>query len=452
MEIVLYVIIAAVAGGVFGYIMRNKEIAKLISEADFLKKDIEKNTAELTEKQKEINAIQAQMTEYVSRAVKAEAEKKALEESLEREKENYAKLTSQTKEYNSEILKTMKSQFYELAVKTLNERSEELKRTNAEQISGIVMPVKEEMDRVKKAVQEVNTSNAAQRASVEKAIEGLAAQTQKVGQGAAELANALKDKGKVQGDWGEQLLESILEESGLRRGHEYEVQNNVKDEEGNNLRPDVIVHCPGGKNVVIDSKVSLTAYVNYMGAQDEDEMRRYEKENMASVRRHIDELAAKQYEKLVKNTISHVLMFIPNEGSYILSLRTDPQLGQYAFKKGVLIINPTNLMMSLQLIYNLWQSEKQSRNIETIIKQSAELYDKFVTFAETFLKVDDALKAAQRNCDTAFGQLSSGRGNIIRRLEGLKQLGVTPKKSIPERLAEEDKPEAEDEKLLLPQD
>ena len=143
MEIVLYVIIAAVAGGVFGYIIRNKEIAKLISEADFLKKDIEKNTAELTEKQKEINAIQAQMTEYVSRAVKAEAEKKALEESLEREKENHDTLTLQAKEYNSEILKTMKSQFYELAVKTLNERSEELKRTNAEQISGIVMPVKE---------------------------------------------------------------------------------------------------------------------------------------------------------------------------------------------------------------------------------------------------------------------------------------------------------------------
>lgn len=344
----------------------------------------------------------------------------------------------------------MRSQFYELAVETLNERSEELKRTNAEQIAGIVVPVKEEMDKVKKAVQEVGTSNAAQKASVEKAIEGLAAQTLRMDQKTTELTNALKDKGKVQGDWGEQLLESILEESGLRRGHEYETQSNVKDEEGNNLRPDVIIHCPGGKNIIIDSKVSLTAYINYIGAQSEEETRRHEKDNLASVRRHIDELAAKKYDKFVKNTISHVLMFIPNEGSYILSLRTDPQLGQYAFKKGILLINPTNLMMSLQLIYNLWQSEKQSKNIEAIIKQSSELYDKFVTFIDTFSKVDDALKTAQRNCDMAFGQLSTGRGNIVRRLEGLKQLGVTPKKNIPEKLTEADDSSCLEDENLLP--
>ncbi|MCM1311622.1 MAG: DNA recombination protein RmuC [Bacteroides sp.] len=443
MGIVLYIIVAAATGTVIGYVMRNKEAGKLAGEADFLRKDNSKKDTELADLKNKLNAMQAQIAGYVGRIATAEADKNAAEKALVQEKSNNEQHIKLIKKNYDDALESMKSQFYELAVKTLNEHSEELKRSNLEQIAGIVTPVKEEMDRVKKAVQDVGTSNAAQKASVEKAIEGLAAQTQRMDQKATELTNALKDKGKVQGDWGEQLLESILEESGLRRGHEYETQSNIKDEEGKNLRPDVIVRCPGGKNIIIDSKVSLTAYLNYTGAQSEEESRRYEKDNLASVRRHIDELAAKKYEKYVQNTISHVLMFIPNEGSYILSLRTDPQLGQYAFKKGILLINPTNLMMSLQLIYNLWQSEKQSRNIEAIIKQSSELYDKFVTFVETFMKVDEALKTAQRNCDTAFGQLSNGRGNIVRRLEGLKQLGITPKKSIPGKLTEENAPETE---------
>lgn len=435
-------IIATMSIGIAaGYLLRNNEVARITHETDDLKRKVQEDEIEKTDMQTKMSLMQAEMAKQVGLTAMAEAEKKALSDALLNERANSGKLVNQIKEHYYETLKSMKSQFHELAVETLNERSEELKRTNAEQIAGIVAPVKEEMGRVQKAVQDARISSAEQKASVEKAIEGLAMQTEKIGQDAADLANALKDKGKVQGDWGEQLLESILEESGLRRDHEYEIQANVKDEEGNNLRPDVVVKCPGGRNVVIDSKVSLTAYVNYTGAQTEEEMRHYERENLQSVKRHIDELAAKKYDKLVQNTISHVLMFIPNEGSYILSLRAEPQLGQQAFKKGVLIINPTNLMMALQLIHNLWQSEKQSRNIETIIKQSSELYDKFVTFVETFTKVDEALKTAQRNCDTAFGQLSNGRGNIVRRLEGLKQLGVTPKKSIPRKLMEEDMPE-----------
>lgn len=422
----LYVFVALLIGFVAGYFARRGEVAVLSRMRDDVKRDYEKLSESFAElKNESVAKDQA--------VAKCNAENNSLRELLESERDNSKKLIEEIKTNHSEALKSMRSHFGEIATETMRANAEELRRYNSEQMTGLVTPVREEMAKVQKAIVEVRINGAEQKASVEKAIEGLAQQTMMVGKGAEELANALKDKGKVQGDWGEQLLESILEESGLRKGHEYEIQSNVKDEQGRNLRPDVVVRCPGGKNVVIDSKVSLTGYVNYVGAKSDEELQRYEKENLMSVRRHIDELASKQYDKLVKNTITHVLMFIPNEGSYILALRTDPQLGQYAFRKGVLIINPTNLMMALQLIYNLWQSERQNRNIENIIKQSSELYDKFVTFVETFAKVEDSLKAAHRNYVQAMTQLYEGRGNIVRRLENLKQLGIVPKKEIPER-------------------
>lgn len=379
----------------------------------------------------------------------AQANCKSANDALQREKEQSALMIEQIKNQYVEALQAMKSQFHQIASEELSKRAEELHKTNAEQILNIVNPVKEEITRVEKAVQDAKLSSVEQKAQVEKAIEGLATRTLEIGQKAENLANALKDNGKVQGDWGELLLESILEESGLRKGYEFFMQENIKDEEGKNLRPDVIVKCPGNKNVVIDSKVSITAYYNYTHAETEEEMRRFEKENLASVKKHVDELAAKKYDKIVGNTITHVLMFIPNEGSYILALRTDPQLGYSAYKKGVIIINPTNLMLALQLIYNLWQSERQTRNIENIIKQSSDLYDKFVTFVETFVKIEDSIKGAQKNFEAARNQLSNGKGNIVKRLENLKKLGVLPKKVIPESYIDKAESYDEDDTKLI---
>ncbi len=428
--IVIYVLVALTVGVIAGYLARKGEVTTLKG----LKEDLQRSSDRMAQ---QLDLVRNESVAKDKAIARCNAENNSLKELLQTERENCRRLIDEIKSNHSEALKSMRSNFSEIASEALRGNTEELKRYNAEQMAGLVAPVREEMAKVQKAIVDVRINGAEQKASVEKAIEGLAQQTMMIGRGAEELANALKDKGKVQGDWGEQLLEHILEESGLRKGHEFEVQSNVKDEQGRNLRPDVVVRCPGNKNVVIDSKVSLTGYVNYVGAKTEEELVRYEKENLASVRRHIDELAAKHYDKLVENTISHVLMFIPNEGSYILALRSDPQLGQYAFKKGVLVINPTNLMMALQLIYNLWQSERQSRNIENIIKQSSELYDKFVTFVETFTKVEDALAVAQKSYAQAMSQLHVGRGNIVRRLQNLKQLGIVPKKEIPERLTDD---------------
>ena len=344
------------------------------------------------------------------------------------------------KEQVESQINLIKEQMQTTSEKVLKMREEQLGAANREQVSKIIDPLqasfklmKEQMAKMEESVQKVNTDSAERKASITQTIEALAKETMRVGEQAGDLAKALKNKSKVQGDWGEQVLENILEGSGLRKDEDYFTQQNVKGEGNENLRPDVIVKCPGEKFIVIDSKVSLSAYLDYVAAEDPAEQKKGAQENLASIRKHIDELSAKNYEKLVGNTISHVLMFIPNEGSYILALQTDPKVAQYAFSKNVLLINPTNLMMSLKLIYNIWQSERQTRNVENIVAESTGLYEKFAGFLETFSDVGTRIQSLQKAFDTAENQLCTGRGNLIRRVEGLKEKGILPKKSLPDK-------------------
>ena len=336
--------------------------------------------------------------------------------------------------------KLIREQMQTTSERILKARQEELGLENREQMSRIVDPlnlsfkqIKEQMAKMEESVHKVNADSAERKASITQTIEALAKETIRVGAQAEDLARALKNNSKIQGDWGEQVLENILEGSGLRKGEDYVVQFNVKGEENENYRPDVIVKCPGEKNIIIDSKVSLTAYLEYVAADSPQDQKKFAAENLASVKKHIDELSSKNYEKLVGNTISHVLMFIPNEGSYILALQTDPKIGQYAFSKNVLLINPTNLLMSLKLIYNIWQSERQTRNVETIVKESTGLYEKFAGFLDSFNDIGTKIELLQKTFDTAETQLCTGRGNLIKRIESLKEKGILPKKSIPEK-------------------
>ena len=349
-------------------------------------------------------------------------------------------LKAMNREQVESQINLIKEQMQTTSEKVLKMREEQLGETNREQVSKIIDPLqasfklmKEQMAKMEESVQKVNTDSAERKASITQTIEALAKETMKVGEQAGDLAKALKNKSKVQGDWGEQVLENILEGSGLRKDEDYYTQHNVKGEGNENLRPDVIVKCPGDKFIVIDSKVSLSSYLDYVAAEDPAEQKKAAQENLASIRKHIDELSAKNYEKLVGNTISHVLMFIPNEGSYILALQTDPKVAQYAFSKNVLLINPTNLMMSLKLIYNIWQSERQTRNVENIVAESTGLYEKFAGFLETFTDVGTRIQSLQKAFDTAENQLCTGRGNLIRRVEGLKEKGILPKKSLPDK-------------------
>lgn len=362
----------------------------------------------------------------------------AVKESNEKQLEAL-KLMNTTQVENQ--LNLIKEQMLTTSERVLKARQEELGVANREEVSKIVDPlnqhfklIKEQMAKMEESMQKVNTDSAERKVSITQSIEALAKETMRVGTQAEDLAKALKNKSKVQGDWGEQVLENILEGSGLRKDEDYFAQKSVKGEDNENLRPDIIVKCPGEKNIVIDSKVSLSAYLDYVSAGNAQDQKQFAKENLDSIKKHIDELSAKNYEKLVGNTISHVLMFIPNEGSYILALQTDPKIAQYAFQKGVLLINPTNLMMSLKLIYNIWQSEKQTRNVENIVSESTGLYEKFVTFVDSFMEIGSRIDALHKSFSTAENQLCTGRGNIVKRIEGLKDRGIVPKKDIPEKM------------------
>lgn len=373
-----------------------------------------------------------------------EQQRLSAEKQLLELKEGHQKQIEALKQMNREQMESqlnlIREQMQTTSEKVLKMRQEELGKANSEQMTRIVDPltqsfkqIKEQMAKMEESVQKVNTDSAERKASITQTIEALAKETMKVGSQAEDLAKALKNKSKVQGDWGEQVLENILEGSGLRKDEDYLVQHNVKGEGNENLRPDIIVRCPGDKNIVIDSKVSLSAYLDYVSAENPEDQKRGAKENFDSVKKHIDELSAKNYEKLVGNTISHVLMFIPNEGSYILALQHDPKIAQYAFSKNVLLINPTNLMMSLKLIYNIWQSERQTKNVETIVQESTGLYEKFAGFLDSFSDIGKKIESLHTSFSTAENQLCVGRGNLIKRVESLKEKGILPKKSIPDK-------------------
>ena len=415
----IYTILAFIAGGAATYFATRAKTGK--------------DKKEIAEQGEVINILKKELTDVNIKRIQAEERLTMQKELLTREQESHKQAIEQMKEQNSLTLENIKNELSKSAEESFKQRSEELKTTNIEQLAHILSPMREQMSKMEESVRKVNTSSAEHKASIEKTIEGLAQQTIKVGEQADELAKALRSNSKIQGDWGEQLLETILDNSGLRKGYEYTVQENFKDGK-RDLRPDVIIKCPGNKSIIIDSKVSLTAYAEYIACETKEEAERLQKANKESIKKHIDELADKNYTKLIENTISHVLMFIPNEGSYILALRSDPQLGQYAYRKGILMINPTNLMIALQLIYNIWQSEKQAKNIEKVIKESELLYDKFVNFAENWCKIRDGLENTLAIYNKADKQLHEGNGNIIKKLENLKELGIIPKKNIPENL------------------
>ena len=401
-------LVAVVAAGVLGFILGKKSV--------------------------HIPDVQARLME----------QKLMFEQQLATVKESNEKQIEALKLMNREQVESqmnlIKEQMQTTSERVLKMREEQLGQANREQVSKIIDPLnatfrqmKEQMQKMEESVQKVNTDSAERKVSITQTIEALARETMKVGEQAGDLAKALKNKSKVQGDWGEQVLENILEGSGLRKDEDYYTQYNVKGEENANFRPDVVVKCPGDKSIVIDSKVSLTAYLDYVAADDPDSQKKAARENLASIRKHIDELSAKNYEKLVGNTISHVLMFIPNEGSYILALQQDPKIAQYAFAKSVLLINPTNLMMSLKLIYNIWQSERQTRNVEVIVSESTGLYEKFAGFLESFSDIGKKIESWQNSFGTAENQLCVGRGNIIKRVESLKDKGILPKENIPDK-------------------
>ena len=327
--------------------------------------------------------------------------------------------------------KALAGQFENLANKIFEEKSAKFVKQNEDNLGAILKPLKDGLDQFKVKVEETYDKESKQRFSLEVEIKKLLELNSKISEDAVNLTNALKGQSKTQGNWGEMILERVLEGSGLQKGREYDVQVSLDREDGKKSQPDVIVRLPEGKHVIVDSKVSLTAYEAYSSAEDDESRDRELKKHVESVRRHVSELSGKNYQSLYGiQSLDFVLMFMPIEPAFMLAVQSDRDLFTEAFRKNIMIVGPSTLLVSLKTIASIWRYEYQNKNAQELARQCAALYDKFVGFVTDLEVVGDRIDATRKTYDDAFGKLSTGKGNLVRQVERIRQLGVKPSKSL----------------------
>jgi DNA recombination protein RmuC len=331
-----------------------------------------------------------------------------------------------------EAKETLKQQFSHLANEIFESKTKRFEESSQERLQLLLKPFREQITNFSKQTEERFVTENSERAVLRKELSQLRELNEQITQDARNLTNALKGENKTQGNWGEIVLERILEESGLREGMEYETQGSFKGEEGNTLRPDVIIHLPQEKDIVIDSKVSLVAYERFMSAQEPEEKESALKQHLASINAHIKGLSEKKYEKLEGvHTLDFILLFMPIEGAFLLALEQDGTFFSRAYEKNIMIVSPSTLLVTLRTIEHIWRTERQEQNAQEIARQAEALYDKFVAFVEDLNKIGDQIGKTQESYDKALNKLSTGKGNLLRRVESMKKLGLKPKKSLP---------------------
>ena len=372
---------------------------------------------ELDKAQQENTQLQTKMTE--------------LETRLEGERKNAEEKLSLLQEARDQL----KLEFQNVANKIFEDKSLKFTEQNKENIEGVLKPMREQLVDFKKKVEDVYDKESKDRVSLLTEIIHLKSLNERISEDAINLTNALKGQSKTRGSWGEMILERVLEESGLHKGREYEVQAMYASEGGQRRHPDVIVHLPESKDIVIDSKVSLTAYEKYCSADTDEKREKRLKEHVISIRTHIKELSNKRYEELEGiSTLDFVLMFLPIEGAFWTAIESEQGLFNEAFDKNIMLVSPSTLLATLRIINNIWRYEDQNKNALIIAKKAGDLHDKFVGFVDALEDVGQKIGKAHESYKTARDRLSKGKGNLVRRTEELKQLGVKAKKELPEGL------------------
>lgn len=349
--------------------------------------------------------------------------------------DNYAltdKLAVQKTEIE-EFRRNSQIEFENIANRVLKAKTSEFTETNKVNLEAILRPLGEDISKFKTKVEEVYEKESKQRFSLEEKVKELVEQTNKVSSEANNLATALKGQARKQGNWGEVILESILQKSGLVRDREYFVQKTFKDDEGKILRPDVLINLPDTRTIIIDSKVSLVAYDRFSSAETAEEQNIFLLEHLRSIREHIDNLHGKKYDNL-ETALDFTMMFVPIEPAYLTAIQTDQDLWSYAYSKRILLISPTNLIAALKLVTDLWKREMQTKNAMEIVKRGELLYEKFVGFIESMEDVGKHITRTQNAYDNAIGQLKNGNGNLIGQAIKLKGLGLKSSKEIPPTL------------------
>lgn len=342
------------------------------------------------------------------------------------------KIVTQKSEFE-ELQKTAHLEFEKIANKLLEEKSEKFTQTNKLSMQSLLDPLKMDINNFKEKVEATHTEDTKQRSSLEERIKGLIDQTTKVSEEANNLASALKGKAQKRGNWGEMILERILESSGLTKDREYFVQNSIKDEEGKNQRLDVKVTLPDDRIIIIDSKVSLIAYDNYCANEDTELQKKWLTDHINATKLHIDQLSKKKYDD-IDTSLDFTMMFVPIEPAYLLAIQGDADLWTYAYAKRILLVSPTTLIACLKLFSDLWRREWQNKNAMEIVKRGELLYEKFIGFTTNFEKIGQQISATQKSYEEALGQLRTGKGSAISQALQLKDLGLKSDKKISEKL------------------
>ena len=358
-----------------------------------------------------------------------------LEAELEAERRQAAEKIALLQSSTQEAKDALSNQFKNLANEILEEKSRRFALQNQENLNVLLKPLSEKLSEFRQQVNDTYQNEARERFALKQEIERLAGLNLQMSNDTKALTNALKGESKTQGDWGELVLETILENSGLRKGEEYLVQDTQTMADGSRLQPDVVIRLPEAKHLVIDSKVSITAYTRYMQADDESQKNAELGAHVQSIRQHIQGLSAKNYQDLYGlGSIDFVLMFIPVEPAFLAAMRHAPDIYQEALRKNIVLVCPSTLLATVRTVAHVWRQEHQNRNAQEIARQCANLYDKFVGFVDDLEKVGQRLEQAQVSYGDAVNKLKTGKGNLIRTAENVKKLGVKPNKSLPNQL------------------
>ncbi len=390
-------------------------------------------TEKLRASEEQVKRIESELKQKQQEIIQLSSQNSTLEANHKNLRERMAENQEEIKQLHEKFT----HEFKNLANDIFEEKTKKFTDQNKVNLDELLKPLGEKITDFERKVDEANKDNLKRNTALDVEIRSLKDLNLKITKEAENLTKALKGESQTRGSWGELILESILEKSGLEKGREYFIQETIKNEEGRRFRPDVVVRLPDNKNIVIDSKVSLVSYDKYVNTEDDEEKARRLKAHILSIRNHIKNLSEKNYQQLYKlDNLDYVLMFIPIEPSFLLAIQNDHQLYDDAHNKNIIIVSPTNLIATLRTIVSIWKQEYQNQNAVEIARQGGALYDKFVALVEELVKVGHNIKKTQSSYEDAMNKLSTGKDNLIRKTERLKELGAKTSKTQDERLLE----------------
>jgi DNA recombination protein RmuC len=428
-----FLIVGLLVGAAVGFLLGKRGSASGTDGAELQKVQLEKASLESSNQhlsnQKE--ELSNQLSEVRNRLSETE---QSLASARQHFKDQENRRNEQKKEFE-ELNKRFNTEFENLANKILDEKSKKFTDQNKENLENVLKPLRDRIKEFEQKVDEKYDNEQKERASLKGEIKVLHDLNKKISEEAHNLTTALKGDSKKQGNWGELILERILESSGLIKGEEYITQETTYNEDGERLHPDVVIQLPDDKHIIIDSKVSLVAYERVMNAEDDDERDKWLKAHLVSVKAHIKGLSEKNYHtSRGMNSPEFVLMFMPIESSFSMSVRADDELFNFAWDKRIVIVSPSTLLATLRTVASIWKQDKQTKNAIDIAEKSGRLYDKFVGFMEDMQKIGDRLNSTQKVYDEGMKKLSEGSGNLVKRAEELKKMGAKATKQLPSEI------------------